>query len=151
MDLVVQQIPYIFSIIFITNNKVDIFIFYLIFIMKTYNIKYITKLLICLNCYKNNIDFMKLILLSNVVNEKYLAFASSFYYFYSNLINSKYFYLKAICLYIALGSNINIWVVYNTHFRMFMKSSISKEISLRHYMAFVDFTKNVFICFFLAL
>ena len=140
MDLiVVQHIPYIFSIIFITNNKVDIFIFYLIFIMKTYNIKYITKLLICLNCYR-----MLLV-------KKYLAFASSFYYFYSNLINSKYFYLKAICLYIALGSNINIWVVYNTHFRMFMKSSISKEISLRHYMAFVDFTKNVFICFFLAL
>ena len=139
MDLVGSHIPYIFSIIFITNNNVDIFIFYLIFIMKTYNIKYITKLLICLNCYR-----MLLV-------KKYLAFASSFYYFYSNLINSKYFYLKAICLYIALGSNINIWVVYNTHFRMFMKSSISKEISLRHYMAFVDFTKNVFICFFLAL
>jgi hypothetical protein len=52
-------------------------------------------------------------------------------------------------LYIALGSNINIWVVYNIHFRMFMKSSISKEISLRHYMAFVDFTKNVFICIFI--
>ena len=137
MDLVGSHIPYIFSIIFITNNNVDIFIFYLIFIMKTYNIKYITKLLICLNCYR-----MLLV-------KKYLAFASSFYYFYSNLINSKYFYLKAICLYIALGSNINIWVVYNTHFRMFMKSSISKEISLRHYMAFVDFTKNVFICIFI--
>jgi hypothetical protein len=149
MDLVGSHIPYIFSIIFITNNNVDIFIFYLIFIMTTYNIKYITKLLICLTYYKNNIDLFKLMLLSNIVSEKYLSFACGFYYFYNNLIDSKYFYLKAICLYIALGSNINIWVVYNIHFRMFMKSSISKEISLRHYMAFVDFTKNVFICIFI--
>jgi hypothetical protein len=196
-----SHIPYIVSIVFVRNNVfIDICIFYLIFFLNYYNIKYkntiITKLLIYINCYKNNIDFIKLFILNCIINTKYekvFALASSFYYFYSKLIedqsgssgsldssgpsgpsgpsgfiesigsiesfnvlksletiNSR-FYMKALLLYAIIGSNIHIGIVYNVHFRIFMKSDIGKDISFQNYMAFVDFIKNVFMCIFVAL
>lgn len=154
----VSHIPYVISIIFIRNNNiVETFVFYLIFIMNNYNIKYknkiITKLLIYLNCYKNNYDFFKLFLLTLIVSEKYekgFAIASSFYYFYSSLmlsVDSYSFYKKVFITYMIVGSNIRIRIVYNMHFRMFMES----DISLQNYMSSIDFIKNIFICLFLAL
>lgn len=148
---IISHIPYIFSIFFM-NNKIEIFLFYFIFLMTNYNIKYITKLLIFLNCYKKSYDLFKLFLLSNVVSykyEKWLSIGCCFYYFYSNIINTEYFYLKLFCLYIVVGSNINICFVYNIHLKAFLQYNLIKELSLQNYMIFVNFTKNVFICIYI--
>jgi hypothetical protein len=156
MKFNISHIPYIFSII-LFKNKIETFIFYLIFIMNNYNIKYknkiITKLLIFINCYKNNFDYLKLFFLTSIASEKYekiIALSSCFYYFYSNLILSlNYFYTKTFISYVFIGSNINIHIVYNIHFKLFMNSDLCKEITLQNYMLIVDFIKNLFLCVYL--
>jgi hypothetical protein len=156
MKFNISHIPYIFSII-LFKNKIETFIFYLIFIINIYNIKYknkiITKLLIFINCYKNNFDYLKLFFLTSIASEKYekiIALSFCFYYFYSNLILSlNYFYTKTFISYVFIGSNININIVYNIHFKLFMNSDLCKEITLQNYMLIVDFIKNLFLCVYL--
>lgn len=88
---------------------------------------------------------------------KILAITSSFYYFYSKLIflytesSLIAFYWSIFLLYMIIGSNCNIKIVYYIHFKNYMMLDLNKEISLYNYMRYVYIIKNIFICLFLAL
>src|SRR6056300_1416463 len=136
----IMHLPYIISILF-SNKLYEKIIFYLIFIFDNSNIEYknriIAKLYICLNCYKNNLNYLQLALLTSVVNEEYekgIAFASIVYYLYTDII-----------------TNINIFwyklkIVYNVHFKLYVNFNINKSISLNEYMKLVDYMKQTLIC-----
>lgn len=147
------HLPYIISIFFF-NKIYEKIIFYLIFIFDTSNIEYknkiITKLYIYLNCYKNNINYLQLAFITSVVNEEYekgMAFASIVYYLYTDIItNIDIFWYKIIIIYLYIGSNIKLKIVYNIHFKLYITFNINKSISLNEYMKFVDYMKHTLIC-----
>ncbi len=147
-----MHLPYIISIFF--NKIYEKIIFYLIFIFDTSNIEYknkiITKLYIYLNCYKNNINYLQLAFITSVVNEEYekgIAFASIVYYLYTDIItNIDIFWYKIIIIYLYIGSNIKLKIVYNIHFKLYITFNINKSISLNEYMKFVDYMKHTLIC-----
>ena len=148
-----MHLPYIISIIFF-NKIYEKIIFYLIFIFDTSNIEYknkiITKLYIYLNCYKNNINYLQLAFITSVVNEEYekgIAFASIVYYLYTDIItNIDIFWYKIIIIYLYIGSNIKLKIVYNIHFKLYITFNINKSISLNEYMKFVDYMQHTLIC-----
>jgi len=148
----IMHLPYIISIFF--NKIYEKIIFYLIFIFDTSNIEYknkiITKLYIYLNCYKNNINYLQLAFITSVVNEEYekgIAFASIVYYLYTDIItNIDIFWYKIIIIYLYIGSNIKLKIVYNIHFKLYITFNINKSISLNEYMKFVDYMKHTLIC-----
>ena len=146
-----MHLPYIFSIIF-SNKLYEKIIFYLIFIFDNSNIEYknriIAKLYICLNCYKNNINYLQLALLTSVINEEYekdIAFVSIVYYFYTDIITNMFWY-KIIIIYLYIGSNIKLKIVYNVHFKLYVNFNINKSISLNEYMKLVDYMKHILLC-----
>lgn len=148
-----MHLPYIISILF-SNKLYEKIIFYLIFIFDNSNIEYkykiITKLYIYLNCYKNNINYLQLILLTSIVNEEYekgMAFASIVYYLYTDIItNIDIFWYKIIIIYLYIGSNTKLKIVYNVHFKLYVNFNINKSISLNEYMKFIDYMKHILIC-----
>lgn len=146
-----MHLPYIFSIIF-SNKLYEKIIFYLIFIFDNSNIEYknriIAKLYICLNCYKNNINYLQLALLTSVINEEYekgMAFASIIYYFYTDIITNIFWY-KIILIYLYIGSNTKLQIVYNMHLQLYVNFRINKLLSLNEYMKFIDYMKHILIC-----
>ena len=149
----IMHLPYIISILF-SNKLYEKIIFYLIFLLSNSNIEYkykiITKLYIYLNCYKNNINYLQLILLTSIVNEEYekgMAFASIVYYLYTDIItNINIFWYKIIIIYLYIGSNIKLKIVYNTHFKLYVNYNINNLISLNDYMKLVDYMKHILIC-----
>jgi len=149
----IMHLPYIVSILF-SNKLYEKIIFYLIFIFDNSNIEYknkvITKLYIYLNCYKNNINYLQLAFVTSVVNEEYekgIAFASIVYYLYTDIItNINIFWYKIIIIYLYIGSNIKLKIVYNVHFKLYVNFNINKSISLNEYMKLVDYMKHTLIC-----
>lgn len=146
-----MHLPYIFSIIF-SNKLYEKIIFYLIFIFDNSNIEYknriIAKLYICLNCYKNNINYLQLALLTSVINEEYekdIAFVSIVYYFYTDIITNMFWY-KIIIIYLYIGSNTKLHIVYNMHLQLYVNFRINKLLSLNEYMKFIDYMKHILIC-----
>ncbi len=147
------HLPYIISILF-SNKLYEKIIFYLIFIIDTSNIEYknkiITKLYTCLNCYKNNINYLQLAFVTSVVNEEYeksMVFTFIIYYLYTDIItNINIFWYKIIIIYLYIGSNIKLKIVYNVHFKLYMKFDINKSISLNEYMQLVDYIKHTLVC-----
>lgn len=146
-----MHLPYIFSIIF-SNKLYEKIIFYLIFIFDNSNIEYknriIAKLYICLNCYKNNINYLQLALLTSVINEEYekdIAFVSIVYYFYTDIITNIFWY-KIILIYLYIGSNTKLQIVYNMHLQLYVNFRINKLLSLNEYMKFIDYMKHILIC-----
>jgi hypothetical protein len=148
-----MHLPYIISILF-SNKLYEKIIFYLIFIFDNSNIEYknkvITKLYIYLNCYKNNLNYLQLAFITSVVNEEYeigIAFTSIVYYFYTDIItNINIFWYKIIIIFLYIGSNIKLKIVYNVHFKLYIYSNISKSISLNEYMKLVVYMKHILIC-----
>lgn len=147
----IMHLPYIFSIIF-SNKLYEKIIFYLIFIFDNSNIEYknriIAKLYICLNCYKNNINYLQLALLTSVINEEYekgMAFTSIVYYFYTDIIKNMFWY-KIIIIYLHIGSNIKLQIVYNMHLQLYVNFRINKLLSLNEYMKFIDYMKHILLC-----
>jgi len=148
-----MHLLYIISILF-SNKLYEKIIFYLIFLLSNSNIEYkykiITKLYIYLNCYKNNINYLQLILLTSIVNEEYekgMAFASIIYYLYTDIItNINIFWYKIMIIYLYIGSNTKLKIVYNTHFKLYVNFNINNLISLNEYMKFIDYMKHILIC-----
>jgi hypothetical protein len=148
-----MHLLYIISILF-SNKLYEKIIFYLIFLLSNSNIEYkykiITKLYIYLNCYKNNINYLQLILLTSIVNEEYekgMAFASIVYYLYTDIItNINIFWYKIMIIYLYIGSNTKLKIVYNTHFKLYVNYNINNLISLNDYMKLVDYMKHILIC-----
>lgn len=148
-----MHLPYIISILF-SNKLYEKFIFYLIFIFDNSNIEYkhkiITKLYICLNCYKNNINYVQLALLISVINEEYeksMAFTSIVYYLYTDIItNITIFWHKIMIIYLCIGSNTKLQIVYNMHLQLYVNFRINNLISLNEYMKFIDYMKHILIC-----
>jgi hypothetical protein len=149
----IMHLLYIISILF-SNKLYEKIIFYLIFLLSNSNIEYkykiITKLYIYLNCYKNNINYLQLILLTSIVNEEYekgMAFASIVYYLYTDIItNINIFWYKIMIIYLYIGSNTKLKIVYNTHFKLYVNYNINNLISLNDYMKLVDYMKHILIC-----
>lgn len=149
----IMHLPYIISILF-SNKLYEKIIFYSIFIFDNSNIEYkhkiITKLYIYLNCYKNNKNYLQLVLLTSVVNEEYekgMAFASIVYYLYTDIItNINIFWYKIMIIYLYIGSNTKLKIVYNIHFKLYVNFNINKSISLNKYMKFIDYMKHILIC-----
>lgn len=144
-----MHLPYIISILF-SNKLYEKIIFYLIFIFDNSNIEYknriIAKLYICLNCYKNNLNYLQLALLTSVINEEYeigMAFASIVYYFYTDIITNMFWY-KIIIIYLYIGSNTKLQIVYNMHLKIYFR--INNLISLNEYMKLVDYMKHILLC-----
>lgn len=148
-----MHLPYIISILF-SNKLYEKIIFYLIFLLSNSNIEYkykiIIKLYIYLNCYKNNLNYLQVVFITSVVNEEYeigMALASIVYYFYTDIItNINIFWYKIIIIYLYIGSNIKLKIVYNTHFKLYVNYNINKSISLNDYMKLVDYMKHILIC-----
>ena len=149
----IMHLPYIISILF-SNKLYEKIIFYLIFLLSNSNIEYkykiIIKLYIYLNCYKNNLNYLQVVFITSVVNEEYeigMALASIVYYFYTDIItNINIFWYKIIIIYLYIGSNIKLKIVYNTHFKLYVNYNINKSISLNDYMKLVDYMKHILIC-----
>ena len=91
-----------------------------------------------------------MILLTSVVNEEYekgMAFASSVYYLYTDIItNINIFWYKIMIIYLYIGSNTKLKIVYNIHFKLYVNLNINNLISLNEYMKFIDYMKHILIC-----
>jgi len=93
---------------------------------------------------------LQLILLTSVVNEEYekgMAFASIVYYLYTDIItNINIFWYKIMIIYLYIGSNTKLKIVYNIHFKLYVNFNINNLISLNEYMKFIDYMKHILIC-----
>jgi hypothetical protein len=147
-----MHLPYIISILF-SNKLYEKIIFYFIFIFDNSNIEYknriIAKLYICLNCNKNTINYLQLALLTSVTNEEYekgMAFTSIVYYLYTDIItNITIFWHKIMIIYLYIGFNTKLKIVYNIHFKLYVNFNINKSISLNEYMKLIDYMKHILI------
>ena len=56
------------------------------------------------------------------------------------------YYFDFIKLIIIIGSNFNLKIVYNIHYKLFNKLKLNEIMSFTQYIIYINFIKNLLIC-----